>query len=70
MIQLNPNIPVVVLKEKDGQPSGTGFAIGWIDYSQDHDLLWVVFMDDTRECWIVPNPLIRAQKNYSLGRNQ
>lgn len=59
--QLNPMIPV-------DTPRGSGYAIGVIDYSQEHDLLWVVFLDESRECWTFSNPEIRAPKNITLGR--
>jgi hypothetical protein len=43
MIQLNPTLPLET-------PRGKGFAHFVIDYSQEHDLLWVVFLDDSGEC--------------------
>lgn len=61
MIQLNPSIPVET-------PKGTGQAIVLIDYSSEHDLYWVVFLDDSRECWTFSNRDIRAQPNITLGR--
>lgn len=62
IIQLNPPIPMYVLER------GSGLAHFLIDYSPETHLYWVVFMDDTCECWTVPNPQIRAQNNISLGR--
>ena len=62
MLQLNPPIPV-------NTPYGKGWAHVLIDYSQEHDLLWVVFLDETGECWTLPNRDVRIQKNLSLGRN-
>lgn len=62
-IQLNPPIPVDVLGK------GEGYAVGWIDYSQEHDLFWVVFLDN-RECWIVPNKEVCACRNWSLERRE
>jgi hypothetical protein len=61
MIQLNPPIPV-------DTPKGKGFAYFLLDYSQDHDLCWVTFMDESRECWTFRNPEIRIQANITLGR--
>jgi hypothetical protein len=61
--QLNPTIPLET-------PKGKGFAHFLIDYSQEHNLLWVVFIDDTRECWTFTNQEIRIQKNATLQRNQ
>ena len=63
MIQLNPSIPVYV-KSRDV----TGECIGWIDYSKEDDLLWIVALDSTGEVWIEPNNNIRLLKNYSIGR--
>jgi len=61
MIQLNPTIPVET-------PKGKGYAHVLIDYSQEHDLLWVVFINDTRECWTFPNSEIKIDTNISLRR--
>jgi len=63
MLQLNPTIPIVRLS--DGMK---GYAFAIIDYSQEHDLLFVCAMDDT-EIWTLSNKDIRMQKNVSLGRN-
>jgi len=63
MLQLNPTIPIVRLS--DGMK---GFAFAMIDYSQEHDLLFVCAMDDT-EIWTLSNKDIRMQKNITLGRN-
>jgi hypothetical protein len=61
MLQLTPPIPVTC-------PRGKGYAHVLIDYSQEHDLLWVVFIDETRECWTYRNQDIRIQGNITLGR--
>lgn len=63
IVQLNPSIPVYV-KSKDV----TGECVGWIDYSKEDDLLWIVALDSTGEVWIEPNNNIRLLKNYSIGR--
>ena len=39
-----------------------------IDYGPEFDLLWVVAMDEGGEIWCVPNPQVRMQANWSLGR--
>jgi len=62
ILQLNPTIPVWV---KD---IGTGQAIGWMDYSSEHHLLWVIALDSNGEIWTIPNPQVRLQKNFSMGR--
>jgi len=59
MIQLNPTVPL-------DTPKGKGFAHFLIDMGQEHNLLWVVFIDDTRECWTFQNPEIRLQKNLTM----
>jgi hypothetical protein len=61
ILQLNPAIPVET-------PKGKGMAIGWIDYCSEDDLYWIVFQNETRECWVFANKLIRAQQNLTLGR--
>jgi hypothetical protein len=61
MLQLNPPIPVMT-------PKGKGYAHILIDYSQEHDLYWVCFIDETGECWTYSNKEIRAQTNVSLQR--
>jgi hypothetical protein len=50
-------------------PKGKGFAHFVIDYSQEHDLLWVVFVDETGECWTFNNKEIRLQSNITMGRS-
>jgi hypothetical protein len=59
--QLNPPLPLKT-------PKGDGYAHLVIDYSQEHNLLWVVFIDDTGECWTFPNNQVRITENFSLGR--
>jgi hypothetical protein len=49
-------------------PKGSGIAHMVIDYGPEHNLMWVVFIDATGECWTYPNMDIRAQKNITLGR--
>lgn len=61
IVQLNPSIPVET-------PKGSAQAIALIDYSPEHHLMWVCFIDSTGECWTLENPQIRACKNISLGR--
>ncbi len=61
IIQLNPPIPVTT-------PKGRGLAHFLIDSGVEHNLLWTVFIDSTGECWTYPNPMIRAQKNITMGR--
>lgn len=62
LLQLDPMLPLLT---DDGRKAT---AILVIDYSQEHDLLWVCFMDDTREIWALPNSRVRVGDNISLGR--
>ena len=39
-----------------------------IDYGAETSLLWVCFLNDSGECWTVPNHDIRMEWNYSLNR--
>jgi len=61
LLQLNPPIPVM-------SPKGKGLAHAMIDYGAEHDLLWVVFQDETGECWTWNNKEIRGQVNVTMGR--
>lgn len=61
LTQLNPSIPVET-------PKGKGQAVIVIDYSPEHDLYWVVFDDQTRQCWTFNNRDIRIQTNITFGR--
>ena len=60
--QLNPPIPMIV----DGK--GKGIAFGMIDYGPEHNLLWITAIDATGEIWCAPNPMVRMQANWSMGR--
>jgi hypothetical protein len=62
--QLNPPLPVLVLDK------GKGYAIGVIDYGQEHNLIWVTALDDSGEIWCAPNPKVRFQRNWTMGRLQ
>ncbi|MGN6588919.1 MAG: hypothetical protein ACTHKE_01320 [Sphingomicrobium sp.] len=67
--QLDPPIPLHVVGA-DGKSGGPGFAIAVIDYGQEFDLLCVVGMDEGGEIWCVPNPQVRLQANWSMGRRK
>lgn len=60
--QLNPPIPLTV------EGKGKGFAIGMIDYGQEHNLIWVTAISETGEIWCAPNPKVRVQANWTMGR--
>jgi hypothetical protein len=60
--QLNPQIPLTVLDK------GKGYAVGVIDYGQEHDLIWVTALSDSGEIWCAPNPQVRFQSNWTMGR--
>jgi len=61
MIQLNPPIPLIT-------PKGKGWAFFLIDRSQEHDLEWVVFIDETGECWTFKNQQVKIQQNITMNR--
>lgn len=63
ILQLDPPIPLET-------PKGKGWAHFLIDYSQEHHLMWVVFIDATGECWTVPNPEVRLQHNWTMQRRK
>lgn len=59
--RINPPIPL-------DTPRGKGCAHFILDYGTEFDLIWVVFIDDTGECWCYRNSEIRLQKNLTFGR--
>ena len=60
LIQLNPTLPLVT-------PKGDGFAHFLIDYGQEHDLIWVVFLRESGECWCFSNREVRLEANFTMG---
>lgn len=61
MLQLNPLVPVET-------PKGSGMAHFLINPGSEHHLEWVVFIDETGECWTFENPDIRLQHNMTAKR--
>lgn len=61
--QLNPQIPLLTEK-------GPGQAIAVIDYSEEHDLKWVIILDDTGEIWTFQNSKVRGFANSTMGRKK
>lgn len=61
MLQLNPPIPLYT-------PKGKGLAWALIDYGVEHNLMWVVALDENGEIWTFQNPEVRAQNNITMGR--
>lgn len=62
ILQLNPQIPLLT-------PLGPSQAIALIDYSEEHDLKWVVILDTSGEIWTFPNSKVRGFKNITMGRD-
>ena len=62
LTQLNPSLPMSV----EGKGKGLAFAV--IDYGPEHNLIWVVALDDNGEIWCTPNPKARMQANWTMGR--
>lgn len=61
LVQLNPALPMETSR-------GPGVAHFVIDYGVESDLFWVVFLDADGACWTIPNPEVRMQKNWTIGR--
>jgi hypothetical protein len=61
--RVDPPIPLMT-------PKGRGVAHFLIDYGMENDLMWVVFQDDTGECWTWENAQIRARVNKTIGREK
>ncbi len=60
--QLDSPLPVHVVDK------GDGYALAVIDYGQEHNLIWVTGISATGEIWCAPNPQVRLQSNWSMGR--
>lgn len=67
ILQLNPALPLYVIPF-DRCPGGKGLAHLVIDDGIEFSLKWVVFLDESLECWTISNEFIRAQKNITWGR--
>ena len=63
LTQLNPPLPLET-------PKGPGMAHFVIDCGPETHLMWVVFLDSGGACWTVPNPEVRMQCNWSMGRRE
>ncbi|MES2035662.1 MAG: hypothetical protein V4466_15955 [Pseudomonadota bacterium] len=61
--QLQTPLPMTV------EGKGGGLAVAVIDYGPEHNLIWVVALDDSGEIWCAPNPKVRMQSNWTMGRS-
>jgi len=61
IIRIDPALPLET-------PKGSGMAYFLINPGQQHHLEWVVFIDETGECWTFENPDVRLQHNLTEGR--
>lgn len=61
IIQLKPQIPMLTDR-------GPGQAIMCLDYSEEHDLMWVVILDESGEIWTLKNSQVRGLPNHTMGR--
>lgn len=64
MLQLDPMIPLYSLRH---QMKGYAFLV--LDYSQEHDLLFAVALDNG-EIWTLSNKELRFCENVSMGRDK
>ena len=48
-------------------PKGDALAYFMVWMSHDHDILWVCFIEETRQCWTFRNPEVRLCWNYTMG---
>ncbi len=49
-------------------PKGAGLAHFLIDYGVEHNVMFVVFLDENGECWTFDTTNVRMAKNISFGR--
>lgn len=59
--RIDPPLPLIT-------PKGKAWAHFLLDYSQEHNLLWVTFQDDTGECWTWDNTQVRLPRNPTMLR--
>jgi hypothetical protein len=59
--QLQTPLPMIT-------PKGEGLAHFVIDYGVEHNLMFVVFLDENGECWTFDTRNVRMAKNLTLGR--
>jgi hypothetical protein len=70
--QLDPPLPVTITAK--ALPAGVqsksrrGWCYGWQSVGIDGHRLWIVAMDDTGEVIDFPQPEIRLDPNWSIGR--
>lgn len=62
MLQLDPMLPVWSIRH-----NAAGYAFLVIDYSQEHDLLFTVALNNG-EIWTICNKDLRFLKNVTMGR--
>ncbi len=63
MTRIDPPFPLVT-------PKGKAMAHFVIDYGYEHDLMWVCFQDDSRECWTWRNSDVLLGDNLTArGKN-
>jgi len=62
MLQLNPTLPIIRVSD-----NMKGYAFLVIDYSQEHDLMFICAMNNG-EIWTLKNSEIIIEENITLGR--
>ena len=71
-VQLNPPIPVTItaktLPHGVAAKSARGWCYAWKDCGIDGHRLWIVVLDETGEVVDVPQPEVRVDMNWSMGR--
>jgi hypothetical protein len=66
MLRLNPPIPLSIRLVDGKWHKAMGHVL--IDYGYEHDIMFVCFVDETRECWTVTPKDARSQDNITAGR--
>lgn len=73
-LQLDPPLPVIITAKTlpDGVTSALkrGWCYAWKDVGIDSHRLWIVALDDTGEVVDVPQPEIKLDPNWSMGRGR
>lgn len=64
--ELKKPFPVTVTSHDNKK----GLAHWIMDIGIEHHVIWGVVFDEGGEIWWIPNPEIRAQTNWTMGRGR
>lgn len=74
LIQLPVPLPARIVGGKVSNqewsgPTGDGMIVGWFKPHIEHNIVYIVILNETGQFWEVESPFIRATTNKTWGRN-